>query len=48
MRAISSHWAANSGDAALVNAMRESGVHDVLVYCRDHRCTHHIAISADR
>ena len=25
-----------------------SGVRDVLVYCRDHRCSHHIAISADR
>ena len=28
--------------------MRASGVRDVLVYCRDHRCSHHIAISADR
>jgi hypothetical protein len=27
--------------------MRSSGVRDVLVYCRDHRCSHHIAISAD-
>ena len=27
--------------------MRASGVRDVLVYCRDHRCSHHIAISAD-
>jgi hypothetical protein len=28
--------------------MRESGVHDVLVYCRDHQCSHHIEVSADR
>jgi hypothetical protein len=28
--------------------MRASGVRDMLVYCRDHRCSHHIAISADR
>jgi hypothetical protein len=28
--------------------LRESGVRTVLVYCRDHRCTHHITISADR
>ena len=26
---------------------RESGVRDVLIYCRDHHCTHHIEISAD-
>jgi hypothetical protein len=28
--------------------MRESGVRDVLIYCRDHHCSHHIAVSADR
>jgi hypothetical protein len=28
--------------------MREFGVRDVLIYCRDHRCTHHIETSADR
>ena len=27
--------------------MRASGVRDVLIYCRDHRCSHHIEISAD-
>jgi hypothetical protein len=27
--------------------MRASGVRDVLVYCRDHHCSHHIRISAD-
>ena len=26
--------------------MRTSGVRDVLIYCRDHRCSHHIEISA--
>ena len=26
--------------------MRDSGVRDVLVYCLDHRCSHHIEISA--
>jgi len=28
--------------------LRESGVRTVLVYCRDHRCSHHVDISADR
>ena len=28
--------------------MRASGVRDVLIYCRDHRCSHHVEISADR
>jgi len=28
--------------------MRASGVRDVLIYCRDHRCSHHIEIRADR
>jgi hypothetical protein len=28
--------------------MRASGVRDVLIYCRDHRCSHHIEVSADR
>jgi len=28
--------------------MRASGVHDVLIYCRDHHCSHHVEISADR
>jgi hypothetical protein len=27
--------------------MRASGVRDVLIYCRDHRC-HHLKISANR
>ena len=27
--------------------MRSSGVRDVLVYCRDHRCSHSTTISAD-
>jgi hypothetical protein len=28
--------------------MRESGVRDVLIYCADYRCSHHIAISGDQ
>ena len=28
--------------------MRASGVRDVLVYCWEHQCSHHITISADR
>ena len=28
--------------------MRDSGVREVLVYCRDHRCSHHIPIGAER
>ena len=24
--------------------IRESGVRDVLIYCRDHRCSHHVEI----
>ena len=27
--------------------IRASGVRDVLIYCRDHHCSHHIRISAD-
>ena len=27
--------------------MRASGVREVLVYCRDHRCSHSVEISAD-
>ena len=28
--------------------IRESGVRDVLIYCCDHRCSHHVKINADR
>jgi hypothetical protein len=28
--------------------MRASGVREVMIYCRDHRCSHYIAISSDR
>jgi hypothetical protein len=28
--------------------MRESGVHGVLIYCSDYRCSHHIAIDGDQ
>jgi len=28
--------------------LRASGVRDLLIYCRDHRCSHHSTISADR
>ena len=28
--------------------MRASGALDVLIYCRNHNCSHHIEISADR
>jgi hypothetical protein len=27
--------------------MRASGIREVLVYCRDHRCSHHVTLSAD-
>jgi hypothetical protein len=27
--------------------MREMGAHDVLIYCRDHRCCHHVETTAD-
>jgi hypothetical protein len=27
--------------------MRASGTRDVLIYCRDYRCGHHIEINAD-
>ena len=27
--------------------MRELGVRDVLIYCRDHRCSHNVEINAD-
>jgi hypothetical protein len=28
--------------------LRASGVDTVLIYCRDHRCSHHVTVSADR
>jgi len=28
--------------------LRESGAHGILVYCADYRCSHSVAISADR
>ena len=28
--------------------MRASGIRDVLIYCRDHHCSHHMEISAGR
>jgi len=28
--------------------MRSSGVHGLLIYCSDYRCSHYIAISGDR
>jgi hypothetical protein len=28
--------------------LRESGVHGILVYCADYRCSHSVEISADR
>lgn len=31
-----------------VGELRESVVLDVLIYCRDHRRSHHITLSADR
>ena len=27
--------------------MRASGVRDILIYCRDHRCSHHVETGAD-
>lgn len=27
--------------------MRASGCRDVLIYCRDHRCSHHVETNAD-
>jgi hypothetical protein len=27
--------------------MRETGVRHVLIYCRDHKCSHHIEVNAD-
>ena len=28
--------------------LRETDVHHELVYCRDHKCSHHVEVSADR
>jgi hypothetical protein len=28
--------------------MRASGVRDVLIYCRDHKCSRHVEVGADR
>jgi hypothetical protein len=27
--------------------MRASGVLNILIYCRDHRCSHHVEANAD-
>jgi hypothetical protein len=27
--------------------VRASGVHEVLIYCRDHHCSHHVETNAD-
>jgi hypothetical protein len=27
--------------------LRESSVRDVLIFCRDHRCSHHVEVSAN-
>jgi hypothetical protein len=27
--------------------MRESGIRYVIIYCRDHRCSHHVETNAD-
>ena len=29
-------------------AMRQMGVSGLLIYCRDHKCSHHIVIGAER
>ena len=28
--------------------LRASGVREILIHCRDHRCSHHVEISADQ
>jgi hypothetical protein len=28
--------------------MRSAGVRGILIYCRDHKCSHHVAILADQ
>lgn len=28
--------------------LRASGVDAMLIYCRDHHCSHHVTVSADR
>ena len=30
-----------------VGEMRDSGVRYVPIYCRDHRCSHHVEVNAD-
>jgi hypothetical protein len=27
--------------------MRSTGVREILIYCRDHRCSHHVETNAD-
>ena len=39
---------ARDGRPLRQNHLRTSGVRDVLIYCRDHRCSHHVETSADR
>jgi hypothetical protein len=40
-------WFEHLRRAACFGEMRDSGIRGILVYCADHKCSHHIAISAD-
>ena len=31
----------------MTGEMRESGVREILIYCRDHHCSHHVTLDAD-
>jgi len=43
------HWQATvaSPQKITFGEMREGGTREVLVYCRDHRCSHHVETNAD-
>ena len=38
---------AGHGEKIRLGQMRESGIRGLLIYCRNHKCNHHVVISAD-
>jgi hypothetical protein len=38
----------DAGQKITLGEMRQSGVRGLLIYCTDHKCSHHIAVNADQ
>jgi hypothetical protein len=51
MPALTQRWdyaAERRPQKITLGEMRSTGLHNVLVYCGDYKCAHHVEISADR